>query len=168
MTEASASAAAQGVVEVKPEQVPVFCPNPAMPLWSSHPRVFLHFDGEFPTLGAWCHYGLGSLNENLPQFISMGNREYWNKRDGFYLGPRFFFRRSARFGGRSGGPLALPAHAGAAVSAPFRMSASASFRADAHRSNRYRTAEPASSSPSPRGARTSASAADARAIMCDS
>jgi len=44
-------------------------------------------DGEFPTLGAWVHYGLGSLNDNLPQFISLGNREYWNRRDGNYLGP---------------------------------------------------------------------------------
>jgi hypothetical protein len=44
-------------------------------------------DGNFPTLGAWVHYGLGSLNDNLPQFISIGNREYWNKRDGHYLGP---------------------------------------------------------------------------------
>jgi len=44
-------------------------------------------DGEFPTLGAWVHYGLGSLNDNLPQFISMGVREYWNKKDGHYLGP---------------------------------------------------------------------------------
>jgi hypothetical protein len=44
-------------------------------------------DGEFPTLGAWVHYGLGSLNDNLPQFISMGRREYWNARDGHYLGP---------------------------------------------------------------------------------
>ncbi len=44
-------------------------------------------DGEFPTLGAWVHYGLGSLNQNLPQFISIGTREYWNKRDGQYLGP---------------------------------------------------------------------------------
>jgi hypothetical protein len=44
-------------------------------------------DGEFPTLGAWVHYGLGSLNDNLPQFISMGNREYWNLKDGHYLGP---------------------------------------------------------------------------------
>ena len=44
-------------------------------------------DGEYPTLGAWVHYGLGSLNENLPQFISLGNREYWNARDGHYLGP---------------------------------------------------------------------------------
>jgi hypothetical protein len=33
------------------------------------------------------HYGLGSLNDNLPQFISIGTREYWNRRDGFYLGP---------------------------------------------------------------------------------
>lgn len=44
-------------------------------------------DGEFPTLGAWVHYGLGSLNDNLPQFISIGNREYWNAKDGHYLGP---------------------------------------------------------------------------------
>ena len=44
-------------------------------------------DGEFPTLGGWVHYGLGSLNRNLPQFISIGQREYWNKRDGVYLGP---------------------------------------------------------------------------------
>jgi hypothetical protein len=40
-----------------------------------------------PTLGGWVHYGLGSLNDDLPQFISIGKREYWNKRDGHYLGP---------------------------------------------------------------------------------
>jgi hypothetical protein len=44
-------------------------------------------DGDFPNLGAWVHYGLGSVNDNLPQYISIGNREYWNKRDGHYLGP---------------------------------------------------------------------------------
>jgi len=44
-------------------------------------------DGDFPNLGAWVHYGLGSLNDDLPQFISFGNREYWNKKDGHYLGP---------------------------------------------------------------------------------
>jgi hypothetical protein len=44
-------------------------------------------DGEFPTLGAWVHYGLGTLNSNLPQFIAMGGREYWNAKDGHYLGP---------------------------------------------------------------------------------
>ena len=40
-----------------------------------------------PTLGGWVHYGLGSLNDNLPQFVSIGKREYWNKKDGHYLGP---------------------------------------------------------------------------------
>ncbi|MSR32542.1 MAG: DUF1501 domain-containing protein [Gemmataceae bacterium] len=44
-------------------------------------------DGEFPTLGSWVHYGLGALNHNLPQFISLGNRVYWNLKDGHYLGP---------------------------------------------------------------------------------
>ncbi len=44
-------------------------------------------DGDFPTLGGWVHYGLGSLNDNLPQFVSIGTREYWNRRDGHYLGP---------------------------------------------------------------------------------
>jgi hypothetical protein len=44
-------------------------------------------DGEYPNLGAWVHYGLGSLNDNLPQYVSMGRREYWNARDGHYLGP---------------------------------------------------------------------------------
>ena len=44
-------------------------------------------DGEYPTLGAWVHYGLGTLNENLPQFVSVGKREYWNLKDGHYLGP---------------------------------------------------------------------------------
>ncbi|GIW79085.1 MAG: sulfatase [Gemmatales bacterium] len=29
-------------------------------------------DGYFPTIGAWVHYGLGSLNDNLPQFIVLG------------------------------------------------------------------------------------------------
>jgi hypothetical protein len=43
-------------------------------------------DGLFPTIGAWIHYGLGTLNENLPQFISMGPR-FFDTRDAHYLGP---------------------------------------------------------------------------------
>ena len=27
------------------------------------------------------------MNDNLPSFISIGNREYWNAKDGHYLGP---------------------------------------------------------------------------------
>lgn len=29
-------------------------------------------DGFFPTIGSWVHYGLGSLNENLPEFVVLG------------------------------------------------------------------------------------------------
>jgi hypothetical protein len=44
-------------------------------------------DGEFPTLGAWVHYGLGSLNDNLPQFISSWAARVLEPKDGHYLGP---------------------------------------------------------------------------------
>lgn len=43
-------------------------------------------DPRVPTIGAWINYGLGSLNDNLPQFINMGPR-FFDKRDGHYLGP---------------------------------------------------------------------------------
>ena len=45
-------------------------------------------DGLFPTIGSWINYGLGALNENLPQFISMGPR-YFERRDAHYLGPAY-------------------------------------------------------------------------------
>ena len=45
-------------------------------------------DGAFPTLGSWVNYGLGSLNDNLPQFISIGKRPVWNDKDSYYLGPQ--------------------------------------------------------------------------------
>src|SRR5262245_58863293 len=31
------------------------------------------FDGFFPTIGAWAHYGLGALSDNLPQFVVIGS-----------------------------------------------------------------------------------------------
>ncbi len=45
-------------------------------------------DPRVPTIGAWVNYGLGTLNENLPQFINMGPR-YFDVRDGHYLGPAY-------------------------------------------------------------------------------
>jgi hypothetical protein len=45
-------------------------------------------DPRVPTIGAWINYGLGTLNDNLPQFISMGPR-YFDNRDGHYLGPAY-------------------------------------------------------------------------------
>jgi hypothetical protein len=29
-------------------------------------------EGQFPTIGSWVHYGLGSLNEDLPKFVVLG------------------------------------------------------------------------------------------------
>jgi uncharacterized Zn-finger protein len=45
--------AAHAAVRVTAKDLPVFCPNPAMPLWSSHPRVFLDVA---PTGEAMCPY----------------------------------------------------------------------------------------------------------------
>ena len=49
-------------------------------------------DGCFPTIGAWVQYGLSSLNENLPQFISIGpplHRQCFEGLGSGYLGPEF-------------------------------------------------------------------------------
>lgn len=48
-------------------------------------------DAPEPVIGSWIHYGLGTLNENLPQFVFLG--EFKDQRvrenfDGLYLGPR--------------------------------------------------------------------------------
>ena len=43
----------RSVVVVKPNQLPAFCPNPTMPLWSWHPRVYLDVA---PTGKAMCPY----------------------------------------------------------------------------------------------------------------
>src|SRR4029078_4035832 len=50
-------------------------------------------EGAFPTIGSWIHYGLGSLNENLPQFIVLGTPladccDGVNGHGGHYLGPQ--------------------------------------------------------------------------------
>jgi len=48
-------------------------------------------DEKQPVIGSWIHYGLGSLNENLPQFVFLGqfsdNRVKMNF-DANYLGPK--------------------------------------------------------------------------------
>ena len=31
------------------------------------------FDGSFPSVGSWVKYGLGSLNDNLPEFVALGD-----------------------------------------------------------------------------------------------
>ncbi len=49
----TAESAPDAAVMVKPADLPVFCPNPAMPLWSWHPRVFLDVED---TGAAMCPY----------------------------------------------------------------------------------------------------------------
>jgi uncharacterized Zn-finger protein len=41
-------------IEVDPGELPVFCPNPQMPLWSSHPRVFLDIAQEGEARCPYC------------------------------------------------------------------------------------------------------------------
>ncbi|MEP7180842.1 MAG: zinc-finger domain-containing protein [Betaproteobacteria bacterium] len=52
MTIASADAAP--AVAVAPQDLPVFCPNPRMPLWSSHPRVFLDVTATGDAMCPYC------------------------------------------------------------------------------------------------------------------
>ena len=42
------------VVVVRAEDLPVYCPNPDMPLWSSHPRVFLDVAGAGEAMCPYC------------------------------------------------------------------------------------------------------------------
>jgi Protein of unknown function (DUF1501) len=54
-----------------------------------HGRHFL--DERQPVVGSWVHYGLGSLNENLPKFVFLGQYRDTRVRQNFdadYLGPQ--------------------------------------------------------------------------------
>ena len=42
------------VVEVTDKDLPLHCPNPAMPLWSSHPRVFLDVGSDGEAMCPYC------------------------------------------------------------------------------------------------------------------
>ncbi|HMA31816.1 MAG TPA: zinc-finger domain-containing protein [Casimicrobiaceae bacterium] len=42
------------LVVVQAKDLPVYCPNPAMPLWSSHPRVYLDVVDEGEVACPYC------------------------------------------------------------------------------------------------------------------
>jgi hypothetical protein len=49
-------------------------------------------DEQQPSIGAWAHYGLGTLNENLPKFAVVGGPTRSDTRlsiDSLYLGPQY-------------------------------------------------------------------------------
>jgi len=52
MTETAGTA--PSVVEVSAADMPLYCPNPAMPLWSSHPRVFLDVGASGQAMCPYC------------------------------------------------------------------------------------------------------------------
>src|SRR5260370_15265176 len=48
-------------------------------------------DEKQPVIGSWVHYGLGTLNESLPQFVFLGQYKDQRVKQNFaadYLGPR--------------------------------------------------------------------------------
>lgn len=42
------------IVELDLADLPVYCPNPAMPLWSSHPKVFLNLSHHGRAICPYC------------------------------------------------------------------------------------------------------------------
>jgi uncharacterized Zn-finger protein len=42
------------VVLLEGKDLPAFCPNPAMPIWSSHPRVFLEMSHDHEAKCPYC------------------------------------------------------------------------------------------------------------------
>jgi hypothetical protein len=49
-------------------------------------------DEKQPVIGSWVHYGLGTLNENLPQFVFLGQYKDQRVKQNFasdYLGPKY-------------------------------------------------------------------------------
>jgi len=77
-----------------------------------HPR-----EGEYPTIGSWINYGLGSLNDNLPEYVVMGEPTgdccggSWTHGSG-YLGPEY---GGVRLKTEGGAPLSFVAPAGEGV-----------------------------------------------------
>lgn len=44
----------QAAVELSAKDLPAYCPNPAMPMWSSHPRVFLELGADHEAKCPYC------------------------------------------------------------------------------------------------------------------
>jgi uncharacterized Zn-finger protein len=44
----------KNIVELELTDLPAFCPNPAMPLWSSHPKVYLDLSHNGRAICPYC------------------------------------------------------------------------------------------------------------------
>lgn len=48
------NAQTQAAVELDGKDLPPFCPNPSMPIWSSHPRIYLDLDAHGEAKCPYC------------------------------------------------------------------------------------------------------------------
>jgi uncharacterized Zn-finger protein len=42
------------VVQLRADELPAYCPNPSMPVWNHHPRVFLEVTADSPAMCPYC------------------------------------------------------------------------------------------------------------------
>ncbi|SPE25889.1 conserved hypothetical protein [Burkholderiales bacterium] len=42
------------IVELRADELPAYCPNPSMPVWNHHPRVFLEVTAGNTTMCPYC------------------------------------------------------------------------------------------------------------------
>lgn len=65
----SQAQASQAVVQLEGSDLPAHCPNPNMPIWSSHPRVFLELDEHGAAKCPYC----GTLYQLKPGAVVKGH-----------------------------------------------------------------------------------------------
>lgn len=56
-------------VEIDGKDLPAYCPNPNMPIWSSHPRVFLPLEDNHSAKCPYC----GTLYKLKPGTVIKGH-----------------------------------------------------------------------------------------------
>ena len=76
---------APGVIELAGSDLPAYCPNPKMPLWSRHPRVFLDVVNEAEAMCSYCgtRYRLGP-GVNVDEFDTRGLHQHQRQH---FVGP---------------------------------------------------------------------------------
>ncbi|KRB92816.1 zinc-finger domain-containing protein [Noviherbaspirillum sp. Root189] len=56
-------------VELDGDDLPAYCPNPAMPIWSSHPRIFIPLDHNNEGKCSYC----GTVYRLKPGAVAKGH-----------------------------------------------------------------------------------------------
>jgi len=79
------AAQSSSVVELSASDLPAYCPNAKMPLWSSHPKIFLDVVNGTEAMCPYCgtRYRLGA-GVNVDEFDTRGLHQHQRQR---LLGP---------------------------------------------------------------------------------